>query len=90
MEEFLAEIESYARAVNLSPGTVVQYATKTASGSAFAAWKSGRTSPHMATADKVRAYMRDNPPPEPLPGLGDPETPEVLPDPEARDGEAAA
>ena len=82
MEEFLSEIESYAAAVNLSPGTVVQYSTKRAQGGgAFSDWKAGKVSPTMATVDKVRAFMRDNPPPEP---------PETLPAPEAEGGEAAA
>ena len=80
MDELIAEIESYAVARGLSPGTVVQYATDQGGGM-FASWKAGRSTCTLATADRVRRYMRDNPPPEP---------PETLPGPEAEGGEAAA
>ena len=63
MEELVSEIESYAAARGLSPGTVVQYATDQG-GRMFASWKEGRSTCTLATADRVRAYMRDNPPPK--------------------------
>ena len=64
MEQLVSEIEVYAAALNLSPGTVVQRAT-TLGGSAFGKWKKGEQTCTMATAEKVRSYMRQHPAPFP-------------------------
>ena len=64
MEQLVSEIEVYAAAVNLSPGTVVQRAT-TLGGGAFGKWKKGEQTCTMATAEKVRGYMRQHPAPVP-------------------------
>ena len=64
MEQLVSEIEAYAASVKLSPGTVVQRAT-TLGGGAFGKWKKGEQTCTMATAEKVRGYMRRHPAPEP-------------------------
>lgn len=61
MEQFLSEVEVYAEACGVQPTTVVQRATG-ASGSAWSKWKSGRGSCSLATADRIRAYIAENPP----------------------------
>lgn len=60
MEQFLSEVERYAAACGLKPGTVVQRAGG-ASGAAWEKWKTGGSC-SMRTADRIRAYMHDNPP----------------------------
>jgi len=60
MDMFLAEVEAYAIACGLKPGTVVQRAGG-ASGVAWEKWKAGGSC-SMRTADRIRDYMHDNPP----------------------------
>jgi len=60
MEEFLEEIRAYARAAGLSPSTVVQRA-KCGGGATWHRWESGRGSPNMRTAERLRAWMREHP-----------------------------
>lgn len=62
MEQFLAEVEAYAAACGLQPTTVIQRAVG-ASGAAWRKWKSG-ASCSLVTADRVRAYIAKNPPPQ--------------------------
>lgn len=62
MEQFLSDVEAYAAACGLRPTTVVQRAVG-ASGAAWRKWKSG-SSCSLITADRVRAYMAANPPPD--------------------------
>lgn len=64
MEQFIAEVEAYAAAVGLEPSTVVQRAAGV-SGAIWKRWKSGEASCTLTTADRVRAYMAENPPPAP-------------------------
>lgn len=61
MEQFIAEIESYAAACGRPPQWVLRRAFNAGWGQ-WDAWKSGKSSPTMAVADRVRAFMRDNPP----------------------------
>lgn len=61
MEQFLEEVEAYADACGLKPGTVVQRACG-ASGRDWSKWKSGRGSCSLVTADRIRAYIAENPP----------------------------
>lgn len=61
MEQFVAEIENYASAVGRSPEWVLRQAIKAGWG-VWARWKSGESSPTMANADRVRAWMAANPP----------------------------
>lgn len=61
MEQFISEIEQYAAAVGRTPQWVLRKAVNI-SWSQWESWKSGRSSPTMALADRVRAYLRANPP----------------------------
>lgn len=61
MEQFLAEVRTYAEARGLMPTTVIQRAAG-ASGNAWGRWEAGETAPTLKTVDKVRAYMAANPP----------------------------
>ena len=67
MDQLVAEIEAYAAARGVAPGTIVQYATKLG-GTAFRKWKDGESSCELATADRIRAYIRENPAPAPAAG----------------------
>lgn len=60
MEQFIAEIETYAAACGLQPTTVIQRAIG-ASGATWGKWKAG-ASCSMASADRVRTYIAENPP----------------------------
>ena len=60
MDQLIAEIEAYAAARGIKPATVVQNAT-THGGTVFEKWKSGAAVCTLTTADRVRAYMRENP-----------------------------
>lgn len=62
MEQFISEIEAYAKACGLKPTTIVQRAAGV-SGAAWRRWTELGGSPTMATADQVRAYMAANPAP---------------------------
>lgn len=62
MEQFIEDVEAYATACGLLPTTVVQRAAG-ANGAAWQRWKDGGSC-SMRTADRVRQYMADNPPPE--------------------------
>jgi hypothetical protein len=61
MEQFIAEVEAYAAACGLRPGTVVQRAAGLG-GSSWRKWQDGG-SPTLRTVDQIRAYMAANPPP---------------------------
>ena len=61
MEQFLTDVRAYADAVGLKPTTVIQRAGA-GNGSTWARWETGKGSPTMLTADKVRSYMAANPP----------------------------
>ena len=61
MEQFLVEVQDYAAAAGRSPVWVVKRAVG-AQGGAWAKWLAGESSPTMATADRIRAWMAANPP----------------------------
>ena len=60
MEEFVRDVESYAQECGLHPSTVIQRAANLGGGK-WAAWLNGGSC-SMRTADRIRAYMRANPP----------------------------
>ena len=63
MEEFIHEIETYASALGLHPSTIVQR-SGAGGGAAWGRWTAVGGSCSMRTADRIRAYMRANPPRE--------------------------
>ena len=63
MEQLIKDIQAYADAVSKTPQWVLRAAIK-ASWGQWDAWKEGRSSPTMAVADRVRDFMRANPPPQ--------------------------
>ncbi|WP_334061706.1 helix-turn-helix transcriptional regulator [Limimaricola cinnabarinus] len=66
MEQFMNDVRLYAEQMGVHPSTVVQRAAKV-SGGAWARWEAGDASPTLRVADKIRQYMRDNPPVSPGP-----------------------
>jgi len=62
MDKFVAEIESYAARVGLAPSTIVQRAVGL-SGSTWAAWRSRSGFPTAQTMDRLRDWIKANPPP---------------------------
>jgi len=62
MEDFVQEVENYASALGLHPSTVVQR-SGAGGGSSWGRWLNGGSC-SMRTADRIRAYMRANPPRE--------------------------
>jgi hypothetical protein len=62
MDKFIAEVDLYAAACGVKPTTIVQRAAGV-SGAAWRNWTQLGGSCTMATADRVRAYMRANPAP---------------------------
>lgn len=61
MEKLIRDIESYAAAVGQSPQSILRRSVG-ATWRTWSGWRAGRSSPTMALADRVYAYMRDNPP----------------------------
>lgn len=61
MEEFIAEIEAFAAAAGMTPQIILRRSCGY-SWDVWAAWKSRKSSPTMANADRIRAWMKDNPP----------------------------
>jgi transcriptional regulator with XRE-family HTH domain len=62
MEQFLSDIRAYARAHGVLPTTIVQR-IGVGSGSTWARWESGKSSPTLKTVDRIRQYMAQNPAP---------------------------
>lgn len=62
MEQFLTEVRSYATALGVKPGTVLHNAARIGGGT-WEKWEARTASPTLRTADRIRAFMRDNPPP---------------------------
>lgn len=58
----MAEIRAYAAQVGVMPTTVIQRAN-VGGGGTWRRWEEGESSPTLATADRVRSYMAENPPP---------------------------
>ncbi|OOY16739.1 hypothetical protein [Thioclava sp. DLFJ4-1] len=63
MEQLITEIEVYARHAGMKPQAVLRAAIN-AKWSSWAGWVAGTSSPTMANADRIRAWMRMNPPGE--------------------------
>ncbi|MGR3495404.1 hypothetical protein [Citreimonas sp.] len=63
MEQLISEVEAYAEAVGRPPQAVLRAAIN-AGGGEWGSWKDGKSSPTMARADRLRAYMAENPPKE--------------------------
>lgn len=61
MEELLKDIRAYAAAMGLQPTTVVQNSGG-GGGNIWAKWEAGGTCT-LKTAEKIRKYMAENPPP---------------------------
>lgn len=64
MEQFISEIRTYAAAVGVKPGTVLQRAGGL-SGKVWPTWEAGTATCTLAMADRIRAYMAANPPTAP-------------------------
>ncbi|GGW24083.1 hypothetical protein GCM10011452_09380 [Gemmobacter lanyuensis] len=62
MEQFIQEVETYAAAIGRKPQGVLRAAVGASWGS-WDNWRSGKASPTMAVADRIRLYMAENPPP---------------------------
>lgn len=63
MEQLIAEIERYAAACGVKPGTVLKRAGGYG-GRAFAEMKAGKRAITLPMADRIREYMAKNPPPK--------------------------
>ena len=63
MDNFLTEIESYVARSGGSPQRVLRLSIGAGWGT-WEAWRTGASSPTMITADRVRAWMAENPPAE--------------------------
>ncbi|WP_370267445.1 hypothetical protein [Nioella sp.] len=61
MEELIAEIEAYAAVANRPPQAVIRKICGYGGG-VWHSWKAGRSSPTMINVDRMRAWMRANPP----------------------------
>lgn len=61
MEQFISDIEAYADAMGRKPQAVLRAAVG-ASWGTWESWRSRQSSPTMILADRVRAYMKANPP----------------------------
>ena len=66
MDQLIAEIEAYAAAVGVKPGTVVKNATGHGN-NVFPRWKAGKAACTLPTADRIRAYIQENPAHAPAP-----------------------
>lgn len=63
MEQFLKELEAYAKLLGVQPTTVIQRA-KVGNGGTWGKWSTGAGSPTLRTADRLRKYMAENPTPQ--------------------------
>lgn len=61
MEKLIADISAYSASVGRKPQTVIRAATGHGWG-VWDAWCAGRSSPTVAMADRIYAYMAANPP----------------------------
>ena len=61
MEQLISDVEAYAASVERTPQAVLRIALG-AGGTEWSSWKSGKSSPTVARADRLRAYMAKNPP----------------------------
>ncbi|MEQ3679235.1 XRE family transcriptional regulator [Pseudophaeobacter sp.] len=61
MEQFMANVRAYAAQFGISPSTVIQKAG-VGGGGTWAKWESGDGTPTLRTADRLKDYMKANPP----------------------------
>ena len=61
MDQLIADIESYAAAVDRTPQSVLRAAIGAGWGE-WDGWRAGTSSPTMARVDRLRNYMAKNPP----------------------------
>ena len=61
MEQLLRDIETYAAAMGRQPQRVLRDAID-ASWGTWSRWKDGKASPTVKTVDRLRQWMRENPP----------------------------
>ena len=61
MEKLIKEIEVYAKATGVLESTVLKRAAKL-SGRTWKLWKAGKSTPTFKTAERIRKYIKDNPP----------------------------
>lgn len=61
MEQLIAEIEDYAARMGISPQAVLRRALGS-SGRTWGEWVRRESSPTMANVDRLRDWIRDNPP----------------------------
>jgi hypothetical protein len=62
MEQFMDSVRAYATQFGVMPTTVVQRA-KCGGGSTWAAWETRASTQTHKTTDRLKAYMKANPPP---------------------------
>ncbi|WP_370342926.1 hypothetical protein [Pararhodobacter marinus] len=62
MEQLISDIEAYCDAHGIVPQALLRQALNTEWGR-WQDWKERRSSPTMKVVDRLRDYMRDNPPP---------------------------
>lgn len=60
MEQLIEEVEAYCAARGIAPQRLLRDAVK-ATWPLWKKWKDGESSPTMKVADRVRAYMAENP-----------------------------
>ena len=63
MEQLIREIEAYASQMQRPPQWVLRKAFNAGWGQ-WDSWKSGKSSPTMAVVDRIKLFMKNNPPPE--------------------------
>ena len=63
MERFISDIEAYARACGISPQALLRTVINAQWGQ-WQKWKDGDASPTMRIADRIYAYMAENPAPQ--------------------------
>lgn len=61
MEQFIREVETYARAQGVTPQVFLRQVLN-AEWSRWQKWLQREASPRMETVERVRAYMAANPP----------------------------
>lgn len=63
MERFISDVEAYASACGVKPQAFLRNVINAQWGQ-WQKWKGGESSPTMRIADRIYAYMAENPPPE--------------------------
>lgn len=61
MDQFIREIEEFCAAAGIRPERLLRE-TINAQWGQWARWRDGKSSPTMIVADRIRRFMRENPP----------------------------